>query len=236
MTDSNLLQIKKPFPGTIVFHENPASLASSVAHRVLELSKQAINERGRFLLGLAGGETPRRCYERLQHLPIDWNNVQIFFGDERCLPKGHDQRNDTMIFATLLDHVPIPPDNIHRIAAEKGAIEAAQEYAELLQQYPPLDLILLGMGEDGHTASLFPGNPSLTSNSPAVAVFNAPKPPAERVSLGFSALQQARNRIFLVIGYNKQNALLALGNGARLPAAQAGSSEWHCDHTAWPKF
>lgn len=236
MTDLDLTQLKKPFPGSIVFHKSPEDLAHGVAHRVAELAEQAIAARGVFLLGLAGGETPRRCYETLRHLPINWEHVQIFFGDERCLPKGHDQRNDTMVLATLLDQVTIPSGNIHRIIAEKGAIVAAQEYSELLQHYPSLDLVLLGMGEDGHTASLFPGNPCVTSGDSAVAVFDAPKPPPERVSLGLLTLQKAGHRIFLVTGKNKQAALLTLSNGAILPAAQVGLSEWHCDHAAWPKF
>ena len=236
MTDSNLFQMKRTFPGSVVFHATAASLAEGVAHRVVALAKQAIADRGVFLLGLAGGETPRRCYEILRHLPLNWTCVRIFFGDERCLPKDHDQRNDTMAFTTLLNHVPIPPANIHCMATEKGAVEAAQEYAELLQQYPHLDLILLGMGEDGHTASLFPGNPCLTSSDTVVPVFHAPKPPAQRVSLGVLSLQQARNRIFLVSGLNKQAALIALNNGEMLPAAHVGLSEWHCDYAAWPKF
>lgn len=222
-------------PAQFVLHENAAALAGGVAQRVVELAAQAISMRGEFRLALAGGETPRRCYEQLRYLPIDWSHVQIFFGDERCLPAGHEQRNDTMAFSALLDHVAIPPKHIHTIAAERGADDAARLYAGLLNRYAPLDLVLLGMGEDGHTASLFPGKPATEQNDAVVAVFDAPKPPPQRVSLGMSTLQQARHRIFLVAGAGKRAALQAIVNGARLPAARVGLAEYHVDNAAMPQ-
>ena len=222
-------------PAQLVPHENAAALAAGVAQRVAELAAQAIGARGEFRLALAGGETPRRCYEQLRHLPIQWSHVQIFFGDERCLPVGNEQRNDTMAFAALLDHVAIPPENIHTIAAERGALDAARHYAGLLNNGAPLDLVLLGMGEDGHTASLFPENPATESNDAAVAVFDAPKPPTQRVSLGLNTLQQARRRIFLVAGAGKRAALQAIIDGAALPAARVGLAEWHVDRAAMPE-
>ena len=222
-------------PTQFVLHDNAATLAVSVARRVAELAAQAINARGEFRLALAGGETPRCCYEQLRHVPMQWGHVQIFFGDERCLPVGDAQRNDTMAFAALLDHVAIPPTNIHSIAAERGALDAARHYAGLLNNAAPLDLVLLGMGEDGHTASLFPKNPATESNDAAVAVFDAPKPPTQRVSLGLNSLQQARQRIFLVAGAGKRAALQAIMDGAALPAARVGSAEWHVDRAAMPE-
>lgn len=219
-----------------VRHDDAADLAVGVARRVAAVAAQAIRERGEFRLALAGGETPRRCYEQLRHLPIDWGRVQIFFGDERCLPAGDAQRNDTMACAALLDHVAIPPTHIHRIAAERGADEAARDYAGLLKHCPPLDLVLLGMGEDGHTASLFPGNPATESNDAAVAVFDAPKPPPQRVSLGLDTLRQARQRIFLLAGAGKRAALQAMMDGAALPAARVGLAEWHVDRAAMPEI
>jgi 6-phosphogluconolactonase len=222
-------------PAQIVPHENAAALAADVAQRVAELAAQAIGERGEFRLALAGGETPRRCYEQLRHLCIDWRHVQVFFGDERCLSVGDAQRNDTMAFAALLGHVAIPPENIHTIAAERGALDAARDYAGLLNNGAPLDLVLLGMGEDGHTASLFPGGPATESGDAAVAVLDAPKPPAQRVSLGLNTLRQARHRIFLVTGAGKRAALQAIIEGAALPAARVGWAEWHVDHAAMPQ-
>lgn len=219
-------------PAQLVPHENAAALAAGVAQRVAELAAQAISARGEFRLALAGGETPRRCYEQLRYLPVQWRHVQVFFGDERCLPVGDAQRNDTMAFAALLGHVVIPPENIHTIAAERGALDAARHYAGLLGHCAPLDLVLLGMGEDGHTASLFPENPATESGDAAVAVFDAPKPPAQRVSLGLKTLQQARHRIFLVAGAGKRAALQAIIEGAALPAARVGWAEWHVDRAA----
>jgi 6-phosphogluconolactonase len=221
-------------PEKIVLHETPADLAVGVARRVADLAAQAIDSRGEFRLALAGGETPRRCYEQLRYLPVNWARVQVFFGDERCLPRGDKQRNDTMAYAALLDHVPIPPANIHSIAAEYGAYDAARNYAMLLNDHAPLDLVLLGLGEDGHTASLFPGNPATELNDAAVAVFDAPKPPPQRVSLGLPTLEQARRRIFLVTGAGKRVALQAIIDGAPLPAARVGPSEWHVDRAAMP--
>lgn len=222
-------------PAQLAIHESDAALANCVAERVADLAAQAIGSRGEFRLALAGGETPRRCYEQLRNLPVDWTRVQIFFGDERCLPRGDKQRNDTMAYATLLDHVAIPPANIHTIAAEYGAYDAARNYAMLLNDYVPLDLVLLGLGEDGHTASLFPGNPATELYDAAVAVVAAPKPPPQRVSLGLHTLQQARHRIFLVTGAGKRVALRAIIDGASLPAGRVGPSEWHVDRAAMPE-
>lgn len=222
-------------PEQLVLHETPADLAIGVAQRVADLAAQAIATRGEFHLALAGGETPRRCYEQLRYLPVNWARVQVFFGDERCLPRGDKQRNDTMAYAALLDHVAIPPANIHTIAAEYGAHDAARKYAELLNEYAPLDLVLLGLGEDGHTASLFPGNPATELYDTAVAVSGAPKPPPQRVSLGLPALLLARYRIFLVTGAGKRVALQAIIDGAPLPAARVGRSEWHVDRAAMPE-
>ena len=236
--DAARMQREEPLfqPALLVRHDSAAALAAAVAQRVAEVAAQAIRARGEFRLVLAGGETPRRCYEQLRHLPVDWHHVQIFFGDERCLPVGDAQRNDTMARTALLDHVAIPPASIHRIAAERGALDAARDYAGLLKPGVPLDMVLLGMGEDGHTASLFPGNPATESGDAAVAVFAAPKPPSQRVSLGLHTLQQARQRIFLVAGLGKRAALQAIMSGAALPAARVGSSEWHVDRDALPEF
>ncbi|TAN79899.1 MAG: 6-phosphogluconolactonase, partial [Gallionella sp.] len=196
-----------PNAQAVVVHDDPDKLSTAVALRIAELAALAIAARGVFRIALAGGETPRRCYEKLRGLAIGWPHVQIYFGDERCLPGGDPQRNDTMARDALLAHVAIPQANIHAIPAELGAREAAARYAAVLDKTIPLDLVLLGMGEDGHTASLFPDNPATASFVAAVPVFNAPKPPAERVSLGMNTLNAARQKIFLVAGAGKREAL-----------------------------
>jgi len=223
-----------PNAQAVVVHDEMEQLGAAVAQRVAELASQAIAARGTFHVALAGGETPRRCYEKLRHLPVDWAHVQVYFGDERCLPAGDAQRNDHMAYGALLGQVAIPSTNIHAIPSELGASAAAARYATLLQQVAPLDLALLGMGEDGHTASLFPGNPALSDQALAVPVFNAPKPPAERVSLSLTALNAARQKIFLVAGAGKRDALEQILRGEPLPAARIASAEWHLDRAAWP--
>ena len=229
MTSYNL-----PNARAVFIHDNLDDLSLAVAQRIAGLAAQAIAAHGVFHVALAGGETPRRCYEKLRDLTIDWAHVQIYFGDERCLPVGDSQRNDRMAFDTLLKHVAIPSASIHAIPAELGAREAAARYAAVLEQAMPLDLVLLGMGEDGHTASLFPDNPAAASAAPVVAVFDAPKPPAERISLGMRTLNAARCKIFLISGAGKRGALEQMASGKLLPAAHVAAAEWHLDRAALP--
>ena len=223
-----------PHARAIVVHDNPDELSAAVAQRVADLAAQAIAARGVFHVALAGGETPRRCYEKLRDLTVDWTHVQVYFGDEGCLPDGDAQRNDRMAFDVLLKHVAIPPDNIHTIPAELGACEAAARYAAVLADIERLDMALLGMGEDGHTASLFPGNPATDSAEQVVPVFGAPKLPAERVSLGMSTLNAALHKIFMVAGAGKREALEQIASGKLLPAARIAAAEWHLDRAALP--
>lgn len=218
----------------VVVHDDPDKLADAVALRVAELAAQAIAARGIFHVALAGGETPRRCYGKLCRMPVDWAHVQVYFGDERCLPAGDRQRNDQMAREALLEQTGIPPENVHAIPAELGARDAAARYTSVIGQAGPLDLVLLGMGEDGHTASLFPGNPATDSQAAVVPVFEAPKPPAERVSLGLEVLNAAHHRIFLVAGVGKRDALAGVRDGKPLPAARVTHAEWHIDRAAWP--
>ena len=225
-----------PNAQAVFVHDDLDGLSAAVAQRIAELAAQAIAARGVFHVALAGGETPRRCYEKLRDLTIDWAHVQVYFGDERCLPAGDAQRNDQMAFDALLKHVAIPPGNIHTIPAELGAREAAAHYAAVLADIERLDLALLGMGEDGHIASLFPDNPAAASMVPVVQVFNAPKQPAERVSLGMSTLNAARHRIFLVAGAGKREALEKISSGELLPAAYVVAAEWHLDRAALPGY
>ena len=223
-----------PNARAVFIHDDLDDLSLAVARRIAEAATQAIAARGVFHLVLSGGETPCRCYQRLRHLTIDWARVQVYFGDERCLPRGNAQRNDTMARDALLAHVAIPPENIHAIPAELGARDAAAAYAALLERVAPLDMVLLGIGEDGHTASLFPGNPATSSAALVVPVFDAPKPPPERVSLGINTLNAARQKIFLVAGAGKQTVLREISSGKPLPASCVVAAEWHLDRAALP--
>jgi len=213
-------------------YEDLAVLSAAVALRIADLAKEAISARGVFHFAVAGGGTPRRCYEYLRELPLDWARVQLYFGDERCLPVGDAERNDSMVYDALIKHIAIPSANVHAISAERGALPAAAEYCAVMEQAGRLDLILLGLGEDGHTASLFPDNPATESSLSVVAVFNAPKPPSERVSLGMATINQARHKLFLVAGSGKREPLTRIAEGELLPAAQVTDAEWYMDLAA----
>lgn len=223
-----------PNAQAVFVHHDLEQLSAAVAQRIGNLLVQAIAIRGTFRIALAGGETPRRCYENLRHHDLDWPHVEVYFCDERCLPRGDAGRNDSMAHETLLRYIAIPPGNIHAIPAEHGAQAAAAEYAALLEHAPPFDLVLLGMGEDGHTASLFPDNPATEQAGIVVPVFGAPKPPPERVSIGMGTLNAARVKLFLVAGAGKREALWRIAHGVALPAARVTGAEWHVDHAAWP--
>jgi 6-phosphogluconolactonase len=159
-------------------------------------------------------------YELLRDAPTDWSRWEVYFGDERCLPPDDAERNSRMAASAWLDHVPIPQDRIHVIPAEVGAEVSALRYAVTLQQLGDVDLVLLGLGEDGHTASLFPGRDwGVAPDSPDVlAVFDAPKPPPQRVSLSAARLSRAREVLFLVEGASKRDAVLRWKTGADIPA------------------
>jgi 6-phosphogluconolactonase len=169
---------------------------------------------------LAGGDTPRTAYQRLPERPADWAAWHVYFGDERCAPRGDPSRNSRMAGDAWLDHVALPPPQLHTIPAELGAVAAAKAYAGALQHVGEFDLVLLGLGEDGHTASLFPAHEwgEAPGSPDALAVFGAPKPPRERVSLSAARLSRARQVLFLVSGESKRQALAHWRAGKRIPA------------------
>jgi 6-phosphogluconolactonase len=188
--------------------------------RTLAAADSAIRARGRFHIVLSGGGTPRTAYQRLRQCPAEWAKWHVYFGDERCVPRGEPERNSRMAGEAWLDHVALPPPQLHAIPAERGAEAAAKAYAGTLQDVGEFDLVLLGLGEDGHTASLFPGHEwGEAPGSPAVlAVLDAPKPPPERVSLSAARLSRAREVLFLVSGESKRPALAQWRAGNDIPA------------------
>lgn len=187
---------------------------------VAEAAQRAVATRGAFRVVLSGGETPRGVYRALRGLGTHWDAWRIWFGDERCLAADDPRRNSRMAGEALLDHVPVPPRQVHIIRAELGATRAAAAYSETLAGEPEFDLVLLGIGEDGHTASLFPGGEwGEAPGAPDVlAVRDAPKAPAERVSLSARRLGMTREALFLVAGAGKRGAVTAWRAGERLPA------------------
>lgn len=197
------------------------SLEKSAVEIILESAHHAIHQRSAFHLVLAGGNTPRRIYKLLSKSEADWQRWHIYFGDERCLPAAHPERNSLMATQNWLHHVPIPATQIHFIPAELGAFDAARQYANTLSKIDYFDLVLLGLGEDGHTASLFPNhNLGHTADAAAtLAIFDAPKPPAERVSLSAKRLSQTHELVFIITGANKAEAIQNWRAGVEIPAA-----------------
>ena len=198
--------------------DSQALLVEALYKRIDALAARCCAEQGRFSIVLAGGTTPRVLYQRLRHLNTDWASWHIYFGDERYLPPGDPARNDSMATAAWLHHVPIPPAQIHTIPWHGDVHTAAAEYASLLAQAPGFDLVLLGLGEDGHTASLFPGDDAARiSPELAIAVIDAPKPPPQRISMSPRCLSNASAVWFIVTGTSKLEALQGWLNGLSLP-------------------
>lgn len=182
-------------------------------------ARNAIAQRQAFRIVLAGGETPRRLYKRIALTDSDWATWHIYYGDERCVPAQDAQRNSVMAERAWLANSAIPRTQVHPIPAELGADAAAAAYSRVLEQTGEFDLVLLGLGEDGHTASLFPGRDwGASLQDPAViAVRNAPKPPPERVSLSAWRLSFTRSVVVLLAGASKQDAVRRWGAGEDLP-------------------
>lgn len=180
-------------------------------------------------LVLAGGTTPRRCYELLSELEVDWGRVAVLFGDERCVPPSDPESNYLMAKQALLDRV--APSTVYRIPAELGPDVGADLYAGVVARVAPLDLVILGVGEDGHTASLFPGHPELKADGLVVGVRNSPKPPPERVSLTLGALRDARRVVVLATGAGKADAVARAKRG-EVPSGMIPHARWLIDRAA----
>jgi len=193
----------------------------SIANKIVSLANIVIANKKNFHIVLAGGETPRSVYCLLRDAKTDWHQWHVYFGDERCAPPHNSSRNDTMAFASWLGHVDIPARQIHCIPAELKTESCIEQYSQTLAAVGQFDLVLLGIGDDGHTASLFPGNNHGESmNEPAVlAVNNAPKPPMNRISLSAWRLSSSTNVWFLIKGDSKQTALQQWQAGENLPAS-----------------
>jgi 6-phosphogluconolactonase len=202
----------------IRWHRFPDSeaVAADAVRRILHAARTAIADHGEFRIVLAGGGTPQKTYESLARQQADWSRWHIYLGDERCLPRDDAERNSAMIARAWLGRGQVPMQQIHWIAAERGAQAAAVEYESVIRAVLPFDMVLLGMGEDGHTASLFPGQVHDPERL-VVPVFQAPKAPAERVSLNYPALNQCRALLLMATGGAKRAALESWRRGAALP-------------------
>jgi len=239
-------------PPEIVVADDPAALAEVAARLIVDTARAAVAARGRFLVALAGGGTPRASYERLTQPPfvatMPWDRTWVFFGDERGVDADHPDSNYRMAHEALLARAPIPPAQVFRLRGEGDDPEAvAAEYARAIAEacgarrgeLPRFDLVLLGLGVDGHTASLFPGSPALKETFRAVAAVHAAAASIpQRFTLTFPVLNAAGCVAFLVAGSEKAKVIkAALGDrAAGLPASMVcpanGRLVWLLDRPA----
>ncbi|MEZ4598563.1 MAG: 6-phosphogluconolactonase [Syntrophotaleaceae bacterium] len=196
--------------------EDASDLAADACNRILLAAAETLLLRPRFRIALAGGSTPEPVYCLLSDAVRDWTGWEIYLTDERCLPADDPGRNSLMVLHALGGSASLPPRNFHPIPAERGAREGARLYASLIEEILPFDLVLLGLGEDGHTASLFPGHHHPPGEL-VHPVFAAPKPPPERVSLGAATLSLSRAVLVLACGEQKREAVAAWRRGKDLP-------------------
>jgi 6-phosphogluconolactonase len=196
------------------------AVAQAAAAAILAHAQSAIDARGLFRIVLAGGTTPLAAYRLLAQASADWPAWEIFLGDERCLPVDADERNDVAARRAWLRRVPIPRERLHPIPAELGAERAAQAYESEIRTVRPFDLVLLGVGEDGHTASLFPGR-EIPADALVIPVHHAPKPPPDRVSLTPKAFEDAGAILVLATGESKRQAIRTWRSGGDIPIARA---------------
>lgn len=232
----------------VVMPDAPA-LAREAAGRLLAQARAAVESRGRFSVALSGGSTPVGTYRLLAEEPycsqIPWDGVHLFWGDERCVPPDEHGSNYRLAWQALISRVPLPPDNVHRIQGELAPEEAARAYRREMEDFfcgplPRFDLVLLGLGSDGHTASLFPGSEALDARTEMAVAAEAEYEgrPAQRVTLTLPAINAARQALFLVTGPAKAE-IVAQVLGSRegsLPAERvcptAGQLIWLLDEDA----
>lgn len=228
----------------------PQTLAEAATERMVALAKRDIAAHGRFSVALSGGGTPQAMFKLLAAQyrdAIAWDKVFVFWGDERFVPPDDEESNYRMARETLLDHVPLPAANIFPVPTVGSTpVKAAQAYAETISAFfgsetPRFSLILLGMGPDGHTASLFPGQPEPRSPGDAlvIAVHDSPKPPPDRISFTYRLINAANHVLFLVGGADKAAAVQQVLEGPRRRAEfpsqgvqPEGTLEWLLDEAA----
>jgi 6-phosphogluconolactonase len=223
----------------VKIHRDFADLTWAAAALLIKLGAQALAERGTFHVALSGGSTPLPLYALLA-LPewrarLDWSRAQIYFADERCVPPDHAESNYSLVRQALLAPLGVPETNIHRMRGEDAPEQAAEAYDALLKNVT-LDLILLGLGEDAHTASLFPETAALSARERACVANYVPKLSAWRLTLTAPYINTARHKVFLVSGANKASALRAVLHGAhdpqRYPAQLIREAHWLVDSAA----
>jgi len=241
-------------PPIIRVFPDAEAVSRAAAEEFVRRASDAIAARGRFTVALSGGSTPKRLYELLAEPALrsqaDWGRVELFWGDERCVPPDDAASNYHMAREAMLSRLPIPPGRVHRMEAERPDRDAAaRDYQTVIARTfghdadgppPAFDFILLGMGPDGHTASLFPETAALDETARWVVVNQAPKPPADRLTLTYPVLNAAYEVLFLVAGADKAGVLAEVLEGPpdpkRLPSQGVrpdnGRLVWFVDRPA----
>lgn len=234
--------------GDLQIFQTPDLLASALADAFVDDARTAIGAHGAFFVALAGGTTPKNAYALLAQEPrrsqIDWNHVFVYFGDERCVPPESPDSNYRMAMDAFLRAVNLPPDHVHRMRGEDDPLAAARDYAELLIQtlgdVPRFDLVMLGMGADGHTASLFPGTDPLRDNDRLVRAPYVEQVASHRITMTPLVINNARHVIIATEGLPKAPALYAVREGPYEPAVHPaqiveptnGRLSWFVDRAA----
>jgi 6-phosphogluconolactonase len=236
-------------PGAVTVRDDPVGVAAAAADWIVEIGGAAIAKGGRFGIALAGGSTPRILYQVLATTPhrerVNWGRWEVYFGDERACPPDDPASNCRMAREALLDLVPVRPELIHRMEAERADLDAAAaEYSSILASTcqpatsgsaPRLDCVLLGLGDNGHTASLFPGDPALQVRDHWAVRSRADYAPFDRITVTYPVLNAAAHVAFLVTGPAKGEALRGVAEG-RVPAAGVrpsdGELRWFMDTVA----
>lgn len=234
--------------GELRIFETPEALAEAVADAFVEEATQAVSQHGAFFVALAGGTTPRNAYRLLAQEPrrssVDWNHIFVYFGDERCVPPESEDSNYKMAMDTFLHAVGIPEAHVHRMQGEEDPLQAARDYAELLIEtmgdLPRFDLVMLGMGADGHTASLFPGTDPLIDNDRLVRGPYVEKVGGYRITFTPLVINNSRHVIIATEGLPKAPALYAVREGpydpqihpVQIVAPVGGRLSWFVDRAA----
>jgi 6-phosphogluconolactonase len=240
--------------GRVIVFDDAEAVARAAAERFAEIAAESVRARGRFGVALSGGSTPRRIYELLAgerfKARVEWPKAHVFFGDERCVPPTDGASNYRMARDTLLSRVAVPAANVHRMIGEGDAAANARLYEDELRSYfggaefPAFDLVMLGLGEDGHTASLFPESPALDETAAWAAANWVEKLGAYRITLTAPVINHAAHVMFVVTGAGKAERLREVLEGARSPRSLparlirpvGGVLEWLVDRAAAAKL
>jgi 6-phosphogluconolactonase len=241
--------VTKVVPGLLIATADHAEVAREACARIVRAIREALKERGTASIALSGGSSPLPTYRLLAKESLDWSRIHIFWVDERAVPKGHERSNYAAAKAALLDAIVIPEANVHRMRGEAESLEAeAERYAELLRDtiapkasgVPVIDVVVLGIGDDGHTASLFPGDPTVHLTDRLVAYVPAKAGREARLTLSVPVLENAKASVLIVLGKSKHVPLERIwavsGDVATTPArivrSFRGSITWVIDRAA----